>query len=434
MVGGVLVAAIIGYSIFIYLWPLRGAHSGLGLAFAALIGLCVLKIAALHWFTGYYFDLLQFSRWALRIAAVGPRNFYAGMSSRDALYAPVAIYALWPAGTLSRTFGLSWNNLRILVESPPLLGDLVTSITMFAYLRRSGRTLVAAWVGMLLVALNPGLLFDTVVWGQTDSVVTALMWLATLVVLDSQYILGAAVLAFAVLAKPHALILIPLLACWVWRRSGISRLAAPTMAFIAATIVAAGPFALGRAWGWLPRFYIASLGYYHETSANAFNLMGLVGGLRQAETTALFGASDFTLGMVLVMAVLMVSCIQVWRNPRPTSLLLAIFLALFGEFLFGPRMHERYLFPAIVFFAPVALEGMFWLGVFGLLTLSWLFNLAYVFHTLNTVLWLVPHDAPAMLDAALNLLLFGAVLSRITTLKQAAASASDQTVLAAAGH
>ena len=116
------------------------------------------------------------------------------------------------------------------------------------------------------------------------------------------------------------------------------------------------------------------------------------------------------------------SCALVWWNPSRRGLILAAFIALFGEFLCGPRMHERYLYPAIVFLAPIALEGPFWLIIFALLTLSWLFNLAYVLHTLETVRWLPTHAAPAMLDGALNLILFGAVLSRMTTLERGASS------------
>ena len=410
--GGVL-AAVVGYALFIYLRPLRGRNSGIGLAFATLAALWLIKTAALHWLPGYYFDVDQFRTWALRIASLGPARFYAPGYATDINYPPGDIYPIWPFGALGRALGLSWENLRILVETPPLLADLLIGTTMFAYLRRTGYAPKAAWAGMLCVALNPALLFDTVVWGQTDSLVTALMWLATLVALDREYTVAAAVLAIAVLAKPHALIMLPPLLCWVLRKDGFARLWAPIGAFTATVAVAVIPFAVGRPWDWLPRFYLAGLASYPETSVNAFNLLAIVGGLRRPENAAFLGLSDFTLGLALVLAVLTLSCVQVWRNPSPSSLMLAIALALFGEFLFGPRMHERYLYPALVFFAPLALEGVFWLVIFGLLTASFLVNLAAVLHTLRTTFWLDAHAAPAMLIGALNLMLFGAILARL---------------------
>jgi hypothetical protein len=411
-----LLAAIVGYALFAYFKPLRGQNSGIWTAFVALAALWLVKTVALHWLPGFYCDVASFRTWALRIATVGPAHFYGPGYAADINYPPGDIYPLWPAGVLGRALGLSWENLRIPVETPPLLADLLLGITMFAYLRRSGRSLRAAWTGMLFFALNPALLFDTVVWGQTDSLVTSLMWLATILALDSEYVVAAAVLAIAVLAKPHALIMMPPLLCWVLRKDGFARLWAPAGAFAATVAVAVAPFAAGRPWDWLPRFYTAALTAYPETSVNAFNLMAIVGGLRQPETTPIYGVSDFALGMALVLAVLALSCVMVWRNPSPSALMLAISLALFGEFLFGTRIHERYLYPALVFFVPLVFEGSFWLTAFTLLTLNYLFNLAYVLHTLDTTFWLDTHSAPAMLSGALNLVIFGALLSRITSL------------------
>lgn len=413
---GLFLAAVVGYAVFLYLKPLRGKNNGVGMAFAALAILWIVKTVAVHWFPGLYYDVDSFRTWAQRIATVGPAHFYGPGYAADINYPPTDIYPLWPAGALGRSLGLSWENLRIPVETPPLLADLMLGITMFAYLRRSGRSLKAAWTGMLFFALNPALLFDTVVWGQTDSLVTSLMWLTTILALDSKYLIAAAVLAIAVLAKPHALIMMPPLLCWVLHKDGFARLWAPIGAFAVTIAVAVAPFAVGRPWDWLPRFYTSSLAAYPETSVNAFNLMAIVGGLRQPESTPFYGVSDFALGLALVLAVLALSCVVVWRNPSPSALMLAIALALLGEFMFGTRIHERYLYPALVFFVPVAFEGLFWLGTFALLTLSYLFNLAYTLHVYRTVNWLDVHSPPAMLVSALNLMIFGAVLSRITSL------------------
>jgi len=426
VVAGTLIAALLGYAILIYLKPLRGQHSGVGLAFAALAALWVIKTAALHWFHGFYFDVDEARTWALRIATGGPAHFYGPGYTIEINYPPGGIYPLWPFGALGRELNLSWDNLRIAAETPPLLADLLIGTTMFAYLRRSGGSLKSAWAGTLFVALNPALLFDTVVWGQTDSIVTALMWLATLATLDSAYVIAAAILGFAVLVKPHALILIPLLACRVLRKDGFSRLWAPAGAFALTVVVAVAPFAMDRPWYWLPRFYSVVMASNPETSVNAFNLMAMVGGLRQPETVTFHGVSAFTLGLVLMLTVLALSCGWVWRNQSSSALMLAVFFALFGEFLFAPRMHERYLYPAMVFFAPLALEGFFWFSTFALLTLNWLFNLAYVLHALETTFWLDTRPAAAMLSAALNLVLFGAVVGRLASLERDARRAETQ--------
>ena len=52
--------------------------------------------------------------------------------------------------------------------------------------------------------------------------------------------------------------------------------------------------------------------------------------------------------------------------------------------MLAPRMHERYFYAAVVFALPLAFEEPAMLGVFILLTVTCLFNLAYVLHTLQT--------------------------------------------------
>src|ERR1700678_802156 len=305
---GLFLAAIVGYALFVFLKPLRNKDSGIGMACAALVALWLVKAVALHWLPGFYFDMDVFREWALRVATVGPAHFYGSDYAATINYPPGAIYVLWPFGALGHALGLSWETMRIAVKLPPLLADLLITATMFAYLRRAGRLLKTAWAGTLLVALNPAFLFDTVVWGQNDSVVTALMWLATLMVLDSEYVVSAAVLAFAVLVKPRALIFIPPLLCWCLRKDGLARLWAPLGSFAATMIVAVAPFAVDHSWVWLPRFYLGAMATNPETSVNAFNLLAIVGGIRQPETTAVFGASAYTIGMAMVLAVLTLSC------------------------------------------------------------------------------------------------------------------------------
>src|ERR1700744_5640960 len=144
-----LVVAVIAYTVYFCLKPLKGQHSGIALAFAALGLLWLIKTIALHWCTGFYFDLDQFRQWALHVAADGPARFYGAGYSFDPNYAPVAIYALWPGGALGHALNLSWDNLRLAVETPTLLADFVIAVTMFGYLRRSGRSRAIAWTGTL---------------------------------------------------------------------------------------------------------------------------------------------------------------------------------------------------------------------------------------------------------------------------------------------
>ena len=96
-----------------------------------------------------------------------------------------------------------------------------------------------------------------------------------------------------------------------------------------------------------------------------------------------------------------------WRGRTPTRLLFASFIAIFGFFMVAPRMHERYLYPAIALAVPLALEAPEMLAVFVILTITCFINLAYILHTLNTVVFLDSRDGLAMATSALNVVALG---------------------------
>ncbi len=136
-------------------------------------------------------------------------------------------------------------------------------------------------------------------------------------------------------------------------------------------IIGIAPFQIGHPWNWIIDLYTSTAAYYHETSVNAFNFLALIGGLRQQDSGTVAGISYFALGMALLVPLYVVrrrtSC---GARATPTALFYASFVALFGFFMFAPRMHERYLYPALVFVIPLALESSEMLVVFAVLTRS----------------------------------------------------------------
>ena len=277
---------------------------------------------------------------------------------------------------------------------------------MYAFMRRGSRPEMA-FIAMLMVALNPPLLFDTVVWGQSDSVMTFVTLLSIVTILGEQYEIAWGLAAIAVLVKPQGLMMLPVLGVWTmletdfatWIRSGI--------ALIAVAIIGIAPFQIGHEWNWIIKLYTSTAAYYHETSVNAFNLMALLGGLRQADSNTFAGVSFFALGMSLLVPLYAFVAWILWRGRTPTRLLFASFIAIFGFFMVAPRMHERYLYPAIALAVPLALEAPEMLAVFVILTITCFINLAYILHTLNTVVFLDSRDGLAMATSALNVVALG---------------------------
>src|SRR5260370_21844058 len=86
---------------------------------------------------------------------------------------------------------------------------------------------------MLLVALNPALGFDTVIWGQSDSALTVVIMLSAALALDGEFELAWALAALSVLVKPQALMYVPVLGLWTLIKLPLSQWRRPALAAVA---------------------------------------------------------------------------------------------------------------------------------------------------------------------------------------------------------
>ena len=164
---GLFAAAILAALIVYALWllarpsPRDGAVKRVLLLLSALL---ILKAFALQFFTGFSVDIGTYEAWALKIAAQGPARAYQEGYFLD--YPPGYLYALWAAGAFANAVGAGFGEtLKVIVEMPPLLGDLALAVAVYLFVRRTASAR-SAWIALALVALNPAFLFDSVVWGR----------------------------------------------------------------------------------------------------------------------------------------------------------------------------------------------------------------------------------------------------------------------------
>jgi dolichyl-phosphate-mannose--protein O-mannosyl transferase/Gpi18-like mannosyltransferase len=408
---GVFAAAILAALIVYALWLLARPLPRDGAVKRVLLllsGLLILKAFALQFFTGFSVDIGTYEAWALKIATQGPARAYQEGYFLD--YPPGYLYALWAAGAFANAVGAGLGEtLKAIVEMPPLIGDLALSVAVYLFVRRTASAR-SAWIALALVALNPAFLFDSVVWGQTDSPLALALFLSIAMLIDGEFEVAWALAALAVLIKPQAFSLLPPIAVWTLLRMPPSRWWRGALAFAAIIVIGAAPFQIGHPWIWFPQLYFSGAAYYSETSVNAFNLMALIGGLRVHDSLTLSGVSYYAIGMSMLVPLYLFVAWILWRRADRRNLLFASFLAIFGFFMLAPRMHERYFYAAVVFALPLAFEEPVMLGVFILLTLTCLFNLWYVLRTLQTTVFLDSRDTIAMAASLLNLAAFVGVV------------------------
>ncbi len=404
-VSGAILIALVGYALYDYLQPLiDDRDSGLIATLIVLGALAAMKLAVMPFFPGFGPDVGDYQAWGSQIVTSGPAHTYQQGSFLD--YPPGYLYALWVAGSIGRAIGATGDFYRIIMESPAIVADFALALVVYAFMRRGGRPEMA-FIAMLMVALNPALLFDTVVWGQSDSVMTFVILLSIGLIICKQYEIGWALAAIAVLVKPQGLMMLPVLGVWTLLEADFATWIGSGVAMIAVAIICIAPFQIGHEWNWIIKLYTSTAAYYHETSVNAFNLMALLGGLRQSDSDTLAGISYFALGMSLLVPLYGFVAWILWTGRTPTRLLFASFVAIFGFFMVAPRMHERYMYPAIALAVPLALEAPEMMAVFVIISITCFINLAYILHTLNTVVFLNARDGFAMATSALNVVALG---------------------------
>jgi len=401
-VAGIALASLLGWAIVRKARPLwNDRNSGLRSALAALLAIAAAKFALLPFFPGYYNDVNNYRVWALDIAEQGPANAYPGFFVN---YPPGYLYVIWFVGVIARLTGAAGETLRVMAESPPLVADFLLAASVFVLVRGWGRSKRAAWLAMLAFALNPALIYDTLVWGQTDSALALPLFLSIVSALDSEYELAWALGALALVVKPQALLYLPVLGVWTLLRADFRKWWRSALAFAATIAVAIAPFRIER--------YFASVEVFAHTSNNAFNFMALIGGFNVPDSDTLggisfFGISFFTLGMLLSIPLYLAAAWLLWRRQSARNLLYAVFITTFGTFVFSSRMHERYFYTGLAVAIPLAVEEPAMLVALTALTAACLFNLIYAKHVLeSSALFLATHDPFAKTASLVTLMVF----------------------------
>ncbi len=375
------------------------------LVLVLLVLLGIKMVAAPHF--GYQTDLGTYKAWALRLADRGPADFYAPNYFCD--YPPGYLYILWLLGSIYQGMKLDTSGAlsTLIIKMPGLIADLVSSGLLYALLRpRVGQR--ATWLVVIAYSLNPAVIFNSAIWGQTDSLFTLELFLGALLLFEGRIAFGWAVLMIAAITKPQALVFLPLFASWKgnWDRPERPIIAAAT-GLAVATILAL-PFVepLG-----LWEHYNKGAAYYAETSVNAFNLMAILGGFRQSDSANLFFMSYKLWATVLVVLFFVYLAFLIYRRRDAEMYMYLMFLLPLGFFMLSTRMHERYLFPCLLFLTPLLPRRPHLWAFFAVLTGTYYLNLWYILRALNSEVFLAPYEPFGIAVSIVNVALFLAAIA-----------------------
>lgn len=272
-------------------------------------------------------------------------------------YMPIRLYLLWGLSHLVLPLGGNFFEplppvTMTLIKLPGMLADLTTVALIYTWSRRWCTVRTAAVIAALYT-LSPPVWMNVAWWGQVDTLLM-LPLLGTLLLLERgngrwSWLCWTA----ALLIKPQAIILAPLLFIATVRQHGSRGVLQGGALAGSLFVVACTPLVVAGQGPGLFEAYAGSVGRFPRLTAGAYNLWYLVtGGGGGADNAHVLGPVSYRLfGMVLLgVAVLLVSIALLHRADGPGRVVGAAVLAL-AFFTLPTQIHERYLFLTLAFLA-----------------------------------------------------------------------------------
>lgn len=370
-------------------------------------------------------DLVGWEETAQRVTLAGIQRGYASLDP-GSLYPPAFFYPLWLTGKVyvaccSPEFALGTRSLDLLMRLGPVIVDALLACLVWALARTWSPGPGAGRAG-LLYAVCPAVLVTVGQRGMIgDPYVAALVVVAVLAVQRGWSVAAAASATLAVLTKPQALALAPLLMFLVLRRASVRQRVAAAAASALVTLAVLLPFI---AYGALPEVLAAvraMAGLHANTQNSADNLWTLLPVWRLAgsavgpfgevpdETPAFAGVSYRDAGIAAFAILQVFTLARLWRGATPPQVAQAAAVLSLGFFFINTRMHVNYVFLTFPFLCALAgtnglATRLVLAGVTLACVLDWQDTLPWAIHRANAALYAASFAALCVLGPARVLL------------------------------
>ena len=355
----------------------KSSHDGTvvaGIIFVAFVMRLVLAVAT----TGYETDINCFTAWGRRMVNKGTLFYSDPEYFCD--YPPLYMCILGLMSLLTHLFesflGASQGISNLFVKLPAIIADMALVFMVYKFAEDRLKPSVK-WVVVFVAAFNPVFFHVSSIWGQIDQLLTVLLLCSMLLLIKRKYIIAGVVYGLAISLKPQAFIVGPILAAAyiydVFEAGRQSKKELKTTLIKTVCAVAAAVFVIAVIWlpfavnavdsgsetgvfGWIVGKYINSAQGYKYATIEAYNAFGIFGlnWTDASETAFIFSHGTWGVIGIITSVVFAVILYVRGRNGKDregsrNALFLCAAVLVSGIFMFGHYMHERYLFPAIVF-------------------------------------------------------------------------------------
>lgn len=326
----------------------------------------------------FHIDMGDWEAWSYSLVTLGFSNFYSQNYFSD--YFPGYLYILWIIGWIYNTvfhdLSFTARTFEYVIKFVTTLFDLGTAFFIYKIIDkfRPNFSKIAA----ILYLVNPGVIFDSSVWGQVDGIFTFFLVYSSYLLTIKRPSYSSFFSSISFIIKPHGLTLLPLFFVYAIKhfKHNLSKiLSIGVLTFVVLLL----PF-FGTDFNRFFDFLSRSLNVYPYSSLFAFNFWGIFAWWKTDSATLILPYKIW--GSILYLSFLFIIMIPLIKSRiKPTLFYTASSLSLFAFYLFMTRMHERYLFPAIPFLLIAGLISRSKFIFFSYLSVSLIFfiNLWFVY-------------------------------------------------------
>lgn len=326
-------------------------------------------------FPAFESDQNAFRFWSDRLATLGPAHFY---SSNVFTNNPLVIfYFFWLIGLLKSTLLsniITPSNIDIFLKLAANISDLATGFLIYKIVKEKLSDKLGN-IAALLYIFNPGLVFNSAIWGQYDSV--AILFLALSVyycIIKKSPIICSIFFSLAWVTKPQSLALAPFLFFFFLGNFKPSQWLYALLSFLMTAVIIFIPFFPDNPLYGIYYVNSGSTNLFNCTTCNALNFWGIFGSWKN-DSSLFLNISMLNWGFIL----LSLSLITIFSFKRLKENLnyLMISVSMLSFFMLLTRMHERYLayfFPFLLLSA-MLLKSKILMGFYMFFSLIFLLNL-----------------------------------------------------------
>lgn len=209
-------------------------------------------------------------------------------------------------------------------------------------------------------------------------------------VVDKRFVRAAVFFAVATLIKPQALIFTPVLLLAFYHHRAWKQLALGALYGLGIFLVLAAPFFWNNGgFAGLINLYKSTLSSYPYSTVNAFNLYALTDPMWSALDVTWLGIPYRIWGFIFILVAVALAAYYSFNTKDRKDLSKSYFIAMVLitiVFVFGTKMHERYLYPVLILslFAFMESRDRRFLTLFLGFSLTQYINVGYTLAYLNT--------------------------------------------------